>query len=295
MGNLWHKIKPYVYVAPALIPLLVFVYYSLIRSLLISFLDWNMVSLHPKWVGLANYQELLTSHEFWNASWNTIKYTFILQGFLFVIPVIVAFAITRVKPKWQNFYKSAIFAPSVLSLAVSSIIFLWLFNPIIGVINHLLSVFALPTINWLSDPYWSTWAISMIVTWKTFGYNFIILLAGFLAVSQELIESARVEGLRSSWGLLGRIMIPLASGTLLYVFINTIVMGVQYVFVPVEMLTNGGPNQATSNLVFLGYQYAFQFFKSGLASATAVLTFVAFLPLIILLAYVFERKIYYEN
>lgn len=295
MKRFWKRVQPYVYIAPALLPLLIFVYYPLARSLQISFLEWNMVSPNPRWVGLDNYKELLSSGEFWIAFWNTAKYALLLLLFLFAAPFAVAFAVTRVGPGWRDFYKSAIFAPTVLSLAVSSVVFLWLLNPIIGVVNSVLTAVGLPAVNWLSDPSWAIWSVSAVVAWKTFGYNFIILLAGLLAVPRELVESSRVEGLRGNWGLLRKIMIPLTGGTLSYVFVTTIVLGIQYVFVPVEMLTNGGPNQATSNLVFLVYQYAFQFFQSGLASAAAILTFLVFLLLIALQAFVFERRIYYEN
>jgi sn-glycerol 3-phosphate transport system permease protein len=246
-------------------------------------------------VGLDNYRNLLTSDEFWGAARHTVGYSCLLVLFLFASPFLVAFAITRVGTKWGNFYRSAIFAPTVLSLAVSSIVFLWLLNPVIGVINKVLQLFGIPAVNWLSDPTWAIWAVTVSASWKTFGYNFIVLLAGLLAVPQEMLESARLQGLRSSVGLIRKIIIPLTAGTLIYVFITAIVVGLQYVFVPVEMLTNGGPNQTTSNLIFLVYQYAFQFFKGGLASAAAVITFLGFLLLIIIQAFVLDRRAHYEN
>ncbi|WP_019121400.1 carbohydrate ABC transporter permease [Brevibacillus massiliensis] len=295
MNRMWRQVRPYAYILPALLPLLVFVYYPLVQSVQISFLEWNMVSPNPKWVGLANYRDLLASDEFWLSVKNTGFYAVFFLVTLFAAPFLAAFGVTRVNSRWSAFYKSALFAPTVLSLAVASILFLWLLNPVIGVVNHLLSLAGLPGVNWLSDPFWSKWAVSMAASWKLFGYNFIVLLAGLLAIPQELSESARVQGLRSSWGLMGRIVIPLMSGTLIYVFVTAIVVGIQSVFVPVEMLTGGGPNQATTNLVFLVYQYGFQFFKSGLASATAIVTFLAFLLLIVVQALVMDRRAYYEN
>ncbi len=295
MKRLWRTLMPYVYILPALLPLLIFVYYPLLQSVHISLLEWNMVSPHPKWVGLANYTDLLTSDEFWTAFQNTGIYALILLIGLFAAPFLVAYAVTQVKEGQGAFYKGAIFTPTVVSLSVSSIVFLWLFNPVIGVLNHLLGTIGIAPINWLSDPAWAKWAVGLSVIWKAFGYNFIILLAGLLAVPQEMSESARVQGLKSSFGMLRKIIIPLTSGTLIYVFVTAIVVGIQYVFVPVEMLTNGGPNQATTNLVFLVYQYGFQFFRSGLASATAIITFAIFLLLIIVQALVMDRRAYYEN
>lgn len=291
----WRRVKPYAYILPTLIPLLVFVYYPLFHSFQISFVEWNMVSPHPKWVGLANYKNLLTSGEFWTAVKNTAVYSLILLIGLFAAPFIAAFGVTQIKNRTASFFKGALFAPTVLSLSVSAIVFLWLLNPVIGIINQLLGMIGIPGVNWLSDANWAKWAVSLSVIWKTFGYNFIVLLASLLAVPQELKEAARVQGLRSSFGLMRKIIIPLSTGTLIYVFVTSIVVGIQYVFVPVQMLTNGGPNQATSNLVFLVYQYGFQFFKSGLASATAIVTFFAFLLLIIVQALYMDRRAYYEN
>ncbi len=289
------KCKPYLFLAPALLPLLLFVFVPLGRSVYLSFLNWNMVSPNPEWVGLANYKELLTSSEFWKSTLNTLKYAGFLLVFLLVFPYVTAYSVTHVSPKLQGFYKSALFVPHVLSLAVASVIFLWMFNPVVGVINEGLKLLHLPTVNWLSSPNWALFSVALIVAWNTFGYHFIILLAGILAVPQEVVESARVEGLRSNVGLLRKIVLPLTGPTVLFVFIMTIIMGIQFAFVPIQMLTNGGPNQETTNLVFLTYQYGFQFFRSGLASATAVLTFGFFVILIVIQALVLERRVHYEN
>lgn len=292
----WKRLKPYVYIAPALLPLLLFVFFPLFKSVQISFLEWNMVSPNPKWVGLDNYRELLLdSREFRVATWNTVKYALWLMLFLVCFPFLTAFAVTRVSERAQAFYKSALFVPTVLSLAVAALIFLWLYNPIVGVLNGVLTALGFSPVNWLNDPDWALFSMVLIVAWKTFGYHFIILLAAMLAVPGEIIESTRVEGLRSQWGLLRRIILPLTSGTLLFVFMMAIVNGIQYAFVPVQMLTNGGPDQQTNHLVFLTYQYGFQFFRSGLASATAVLTFLFFFMLVLIQALFLERRVHYEN
>lgn len=293
--SVFNKIKPYLYLAPVVIPIAVFVYYPLVKSVEISFLSWNMVSPNRKWVGLDNYEYLLTSSEFWKSAWNTGLYTILLLLLLLVAPFFVAYAVTQVRGKLQSFYKSAIFVPTVLSLAVSSIVFLWLFNPISGSVNNLLGLIGLPSVNWLSDPSWALISIVIITSWKTFGYHFILLLSGILSVPQDIVEAARIDGVNSSLGLIRRIYIPLSSGTLMFVFVITVVLGIQWSFVPIQMLTNGGPDQSTTHLVYTVYQYAFQFFRSGLASAVSVLTFLVFSGLIIFQAFVMERRVHYEN
>lgn len=293
--KLFNKVKPYLYLAPAIIPLAIFIYYPLAKSLEISFFNWNMVSENRQYVGFDNYMYLINSDEFWKSVWNTIVYTLLLLLFLLVLPFFVAYAVTRVRDKLQSFYKSAIFVPTVLSLAVSSIVFLWLLNPISGSINHLLGMLGIPGINWLSTPGWALISVVIITSWKTFGYHFILLLSGILSVPQDLVEAAKIDGVHTNMGLLRRIYIPLSSGTIMFVFVITVVFGIQWSFVPIQMLTNGGPDQTTIHLVFSVYQYAFQYFRSGLASAIAVLTFLAFLGLIIFQAFVMERRVHYEN
>lgn len=293
--TVFQKLKPYLYVAPAVIPVAIFVYYPLVKSLEISFLNWNMVSPNREWVGLGNYTTLLTSGEFWQSVLNTGIYTVLLLLLLLVAPFLVAYAVTQVRGKLQSFYKSAIFVPTVLSLAVSAIVFLWMLNPISGTVNHFLGLVGIPPVQWLTDPNWAIVSIVIITSWKTFGYHFILLLSGVLSVPQDVVEAARVDGVDSNFGLIRRIYIPLASGTLLFVFVITIVFGIQWSFVPIQMLTNGGPDQATTHLVYTVYQYAFQFFKSGMSSAAAVLTFIVFSGLIIFQAFVMERRIHYEN
>lgn len=293
--TVFKKLKPYLYLAPAVIPIAVFVYYPLVKSVEISFLSWNMVSPNRKWVGLDNYVHLLTSAEFWKSVWNTGMYIVLLLLLLLVAPFFVAYAVTQVRGKMQSFLKSAIFVPTVLSLAVASIVFLWLFNPISGSVNHLIGLIGLPSVNWLSDPGWALISIVIITSWKTFGYHFILLLSGILSVPQDIVEAARIDGVSSSMGLIRKIYIPLSGGTIMFVFVITVVLGIQWSFVPIQMLTNGGPDQATTHLVYTVYQYAFQFFRSGLASAVSVLTFIAFSGLIIFQSLVMERRVHYEN
>jgi len=238
---------------------------------------------------------LLTGKEFWNSALNTGIYTVLLLLFLLVAPYFVAYAVTQVRYKLQSFYKSAIFVPTVLSLAVSSTVFLWIFNPISGSLNRILELFGIPGVNWLTNPNWALFSVVLITAWKTFGYHFILLLSGILSVPQEIVEAARIDGVKSNLGLIWRIYVPLSGGTILFVFVITVVFGIQWSFVPIQMLTNGGPDQTTTHLVFTVYQYAFQFFRSGLASAAAVLTFIVFLGLIAFQAFVMERRVYYEN
>lgn len=292
------KIKNLLYICsflfPALFFLVVFTYWPVIRTFELSFYNWNMVSPNPKWVGLTNYSIILSSREFWLAAKNTILYIVLLLFLNLVIPYFGAFALARLIKKGQTFYKGIIFMPSVLSLAVASVIFLWIFNPLTGPLNMFLSMIGMEPPNWLKSNNWVIIALGVITAWKSFGYNFILLLAGMSAVPEELIEAARLEN-AGNRTIFWRIICPLTSSTALYVLVMTIIMGLQYVFVPIQMLTGGGPDQASTNLVFIVYQYAFNFFQTGTASACAIITLIIFAALIIVQSKILEKGVHYEN
>lgn len=285
---------PAFFLAPAMVFLAVFTFWPLLSTVRLSFYQWNMVSPYPKWVGLANYLEILQSREFWLAAWQTVEYTLILLVLIVAIPYLCAYILTHLISRGQSVYRGLIFMPSVLSLAVASVIFLWLYNPLAGPLNTVLQSLGLPAPSWLSSYGWVILALALITAWKCFGYNFIVLLAGMVAVPQELIEAARLEN-ASNWQIFWKIVRPMTSATALYVFVMTVIIGSQYVFVPIQMLTNGGPDQASTNLVFLTYQYAFNFFQTGKAAACAVLTLLIFGGLILIQWRVLEKGVYYES
>lgn len=279
---------------PALSLMIAFIYIPMATTLRISFYQWNMVSPVQHWVGLANYQEILGSRELWMGLWNTGIYVVILLVLNLAIPYVCAFILSRLIPGGQAFYKAAIFLPSVLSLAVASVIFLWIFNPLTGPANAMLSAVGFSPPNWLKSNGWVLLALGTITAWKCFGYNFIIFVAGLTAVPLEIIEAAKLDG-ASNWKIFWRIVLPLTSSTALYVFVMTVVMGSQYMFVPIQMLTDGGPDQGSSNVIFLVYQFAFNFFLTGKAAAFAVLVLILFAGFIILQGKVLEKGVHYEN
>lgn len=282
------------FLLPAALLLAVFVYWPMITTVRLSFFQWNMISPTPLWVGGDNYREVLRSRELAVAALNTVWYVLLLLVANLVLPYGCAYVLAHVVRRGQNFYKCAIFLPSVLSLAVASVIFLWIFNPITGPVNAALRWLGMMPPSWFKAHGWVIVALAVITAWKCFGYNFILLLAGIANVPAELIEAARLDG-ASKWTIFRRIVLPLTAPTALYVLSLTVVMGAQYVFVPIQMLTGGGPDQGSTNLIFLIYQYGFQFFTIGKAGAVALITLLLFAGFIVLQGRVLERGVHYEN
>ena len=279
---------------PAGLLFLVFFYWPLLQNAYLSLFSWNMVSPNMKFVGAENFSVIFASPELWKILLNTVLFVVIMLVLNFVLPYIYSFILGHVVKCWSSFYRSALFLPSTLSLAVASILFLWIYNPLAGPLQIILSWLSLESPRWFKEDYLVIFAICTIIGWKVFGYNMIVMLAAMVAVPKELIEAAKLEN-ASNWTIFRKIILPMTSSTAIYVFTITVVFGLQYVLVPVNMLTQGGPDQGSSNLVYIIYQYAFTFFQTGRSAAYAVITMVCYLLFLFVKNKYLEKKVYYEN
>lgn len=282
------------YLLPAGLLFLIFFYWPLLQNAYLSLFSWNMVSPNMKFVGAENFSVIFASPELWKILLNTVLFVVIMLVLNFVLPYIYSFILGHVVTRWSSFYRSALFLPSTLSLAVASILFLWIYNPLAGPLQIVLSWFSLESPRWFKEDYLFIFAICTIIGWKVFGYNMIVMLAAMVAVPKEMIEAAKLEN-ASNWTIFRKIILPMTSSTAIYVFTITVVFGLQYVLVPVNMLTQGGPDQGSSNLVYIIYQYAFTFFQTGRSAAYAVITMVCYLVFLFVKNKFLEKKVYYEN
>ena len=292
------KVKKENYMIAFLVPAIgiftTFVFWPIVRTIYLSFFDWNMISKNKKFVLLDNYTNILTDSVIYKSLGNTFLYIIFLGIFNFILPYIFAYALALLISRLKSFYRAIIFFPSIISLVVASLVFLWLFNPMSGPISKVYELFGIESPFWLKTNGLVILLVSIITAWKIFGYNLILLLAGVLEVPSELIESAKIDKL-SNFQIFIYIVLPMTSSTALYVLIMTVVYGLQQVFVPINVLTQGGPNNGSTNLVYSIYQYAFTFFQTGRASALAIITTLFFFVLISLKIKILEKGVYYEN
>lgn len=292
------KVKKENYMIAFLVPAIgiftTFVFWPIVRTIYLSFFDWNMISKNKKFVLLDNYTNILTDSVIYKSLGNTFLYIIFLGIFNFILPYIFAYALALLISRLKSFYRAMIFFPSIISLVVASLVFLWLFNPMSGPISKVYELFGIESPFWLKTNGLVILLVSIITAWKIFGYNLILFLAGVLEVPSELIESAKIDKL-SNFQIFIYIVLPMTSSTALYVLIMTVVYGLQQVFVPINVLTQGGPNNGSTNLVYSIYQYAFTFFQTGRASALAIITTLFFFVLISLKIKILEKGVYYEN
>lgn len=284
----------YLLLAPATILFAVFMFYPLLYTFYLSFFDWNMTRPTKEFVGLANYISVFTDPNFGKIMGNTVLYIALLLLFDFAAPYVFSFILSFVVKKGKNFYKSAIFLPSVISLVVGTMIFVWLLNPISGPVAAVAKALGLTVPIWSNTQGLVIVVLSIMTSWKIFGYNFIVVMAGVSSVPLEVVEAARLDNI-PNWRIFLNIVVPMSSSTGIYVLILSIVTGMQQLFTPINMITKGGPDNASTNLIYAVYDQAFGFFKTGTASAYAILMMVLFAFLLFLEFKFVEKSVYYEN
>ncbi len=282
------------FIAPALIGLGVFVYRPLVDTFMLSFYDWNMVRATRTFVGFANYHEMVESNTIRRAALNTGVYVMWLVGLIILFPLFVSAGLTYVNKHSRRFFTALIFAPMVISLGIASVLWLWVYNPISGLLGIIWSELGLQPVSWLSNPGTVLGAIAVIVAWKAFGYNMMLFIAGLGTIPRELIDAARVDGAEGAtlWRL---IILPLLAPTIVFVLFATLAMATEYVFTPIHVLTGGGPVDASTNIVFEIWRQAFRWFRVGYASAIAVTVFLLFLLLTVIQMRGSEKVVSYEE
>lgn len=183
----------WLFIAPASLAFLLFMFWPLVYTIYLSVLKWNMVAPIKVPVGLANYLEVLTDPVTLKLFANTGLYLVILIVLNVMIPYVFAFVNTFVMKRGKGVYKILLFMPSLISLVVGAIVLQWIFNPVSGPIGLVLGKLGLTMPAWSKTKGLVIVVISLVAVLKTFGYNFLVLLSGMSQVSTELIEAARLE------------------------------------------------------------------------------------------------------
>lgn len=281
----------YVLVFPALLFQIAFHVWPIIYSVYISMLDWNLLSGRKRFVGLANYQELLSSFEFWQIVRNTATYS--LGTVFFSIAFGLILAISLNERKWfRAAIEGAVFAPYVISFVSISLLWLWMLDPQWGLFNGILSALGLPRLQWLTSSSQALPSLILVSVWRSTGYAMLLCLAGLQSIPRNLYETASVEG-ASSWTQFRTITLPLLSPTLFFLVI-VLTLNTFQAFDIVSIMTRGGPANSTMLWVYHIYKLAFEYFRIGPASASATLLFIV---LVVLTAFQFKfssRRVFYS-
>jgi ABC-type sugar transport system permease subunit len=293
----WYRVSegltPYLLIAPLLILMAVFIYWPLIYSTYLSFFDWNFVRPEKDYVGWDNFTRLPDDPRFIQSLRGTAIYTVALIPLQVLLPLGLALLLFRTRDsRLQGAYRVLLFSPTVIAYSVAAIMWLWIFNPNYGVLNKALSFFGVDAVRWLSDRDTAIWAIIMVATWKTLGFHMLLYLAALEGIPKDYIEAAQLDG-ASNWQLMKSIRFPLMTPTFFFVLVTTVISVNDDVFAAINVLTNGGPFDSTTNIIYYLYQQGFKYFQIGAGSAVAVIVFAVTVFLTWLQFRFVERHVHY--
>jgi len=250
--KIWQKVKPalegYLYLSPTMIILGIFTFLPIITSFTLSLNRIAPFGSQTRFVGIENYTRLLQDPDYWGNIRFSLIFTFGTVPLGIALAVILAIALSYPLKRLSWFHRLLIFVPIVISSAVTGILFRWIYHPVVGYINYLLSLIGIEGPLWLSSKDWAVVAVILAVVWRQLGFNVIIALAGVQNIDGTYYEAAKVDG-ANVWHRIWHITLPLLSPTLFFlVLINTI--NSLQTFGEINILTDGGPGQATTNLIY---------------------------------------------
>ena len=266
---------PYLFLLPALVLFLAFRAYPLVNGLWLSFTSARLGRTHYTFVGLSNYEKLLSDDRFLLSLVNTAYYTAASTLPILALPLLLAVALNREVPL-KALLRGAFFFPFTLSVVTVGLTWLWLLDPLVGPFNYYLKRIGLPVGSLLAEPGSAMWGIVVTSVWWVTGYYLVIYLAGLQDIPRHLYEAASIDG-AGSWRSFWSITVPLLRPVFLFVFVIHIIGSFQ-IFGQVFIMTQGGPGDATRTVVQHLYETAFQnLFAFGSASAMAWVLFAVIL------------------
>ncbi len=281
------KSAAWLFILPAILGTIIFIIIPVFCSFSLSFMKWDLLN-PPEFVGLSNYKVVFSEPIFLKILINTIVFALSVSILGVIIPLILA-AILNSKIRGSEFYKTSYFLPFITPMIVIGIVWEWIFDPNIGILNTFLHIH----INWLYDTHFAMPALIIVTVWKLIGYNMIIFLSSLSGISQSLFEAAKIDG-ANSFQIFKNVTIPMLSPTIFFVVIITAISSFQ-VFDLIYLMTEGGPLDSTNVLVYAIYKNAFEYFNAGKASALAYVLFFIILVLTLIQWNLRKKLVYNED
>ncbi len=286
-------IRGYLWVSPWVIGAALFTFGPMLASLYLSFTQYNIVA-SPRWVGIQNYVTAFTKDNlFWGSLGRTLLYALISVPIGVIGSLSAALLLNR---SWRGtaFFRTCFFLPSLIPIVASALLWRWIFDPRLGLLNYVLSFVGVTGPGWFSSRDWAMPGLILVALWSTIGGSqMVIFLAGLQGIPRELYEAAEVDG-ADRWTQFRSVTIPLLTPTL---FFNLVigVIGALKVFSVAYIATEGGPNYATWFYVIHLYYEAFRYFEMGYASALAWIFFAVVITFTVLQVRWSSRWVYYEG
>lgn len=290
--RIFKNVEPYLYLIPAFALLLLFTYYPFVKNTVLSFFTVNKFREIKEFAGLANYIRVLTDETFLQAIGNTLVFVITTVPVSIVIGLALAL-LAKKRRKTSSVYEAMYALSMAISVSVVAMIFQFAFNPSMGIINKVTGL----DISWLTDPKTALKAIILIQIWANVGYNFIFLLSALRGMSEEIIESAKVDG-ATGIRLLTKIILPMISPTLLFLLMKDIAYAMTTcsftLILTYPVFHNGGPNGTTEMIMSYVYGKGIAGTNYNAAFAATTVGFVLAAVMMILSLILEKRKVNYQ-
>lgn len=291
-------LEGYLYLAPTLILLAIFVFIPIFTSFQLSLHAIAPFGNKTRFIGLDNYIRTFTSAEYWGIVRNTLLFVLGTVPTGLFLAVVLAILLSYPLRNLRWLHRALIFVPVIISSAVAGVLFRWLYHPVVGYLNYWMVQLGLfesmkEAPNWLSSKNWALTAVIIATTWRQLGFNVIIALAGVQNIDNSFYDAAKVDG-ANAWLRIRHITLPLLSPTLFFLLIINVIYSFQ-AFGEIHILTQGGPGKATTTMVYNIYQLAFVGTPNrGLASAQAYILAV----MVVVMSYVnfssVNKRVHYQ-
>jgi multiple sugar transport system permease protein/sn-glycerol 3-phosphate transport system permease protein len=285
------RLAPYAYVFPAVLLLVLFTYWPIAFSAFLSVNKTNLLSGRSAFVGLDNFETLLGDPTFLSSLRVTLLFTLYSVPARLVLALLIAHVV-RGDRVFGRILRGAYFLPYVTSSVAISVIFSWMFNTDLGVVNNIVEALGGPRIPWLQQGQWALVAIAIVAVWKQLGYDVILYVAALNAIPGSFYEAAAMDGATARRRFFD-ITIPLVAPTTLFLLLVSVIQSLQ-VYTLVNIITQGGPAGATNVLMHQLYYLSFVLFDVSSGSAVAMLMFVILIGLAVLQFRIGRDKVVHE-
>ncbi len=277
----------WLFISPALLLFLLFILGPFVAAMALSFYSYDLLT-PAQFVGLQNFKALVHDDLLVTALGNTFVFAFASVVTHLVGGLLLALAVNRGLHKVLSYFvRTAVFFPFLISWAAVALLWKYVLDPTFGIFSFYLGKIGITAPDWFTDPAWALPSIIGIDFWHTIGYTFLIMLAGLQTVPAEMTEAARVDGANSVQTFFF-VTLPLMTPTMFFASVITFI-GAFQIFDPVQIITQGGPNDSTITAVMYLYETGFQAFQIGYASTIALVVF-AVIMLVTLLQFWGSRK-----
>ncbi|GAA2225740.1 sugar ABC transporter permease [Herbiconiux moechotypicola] len=286
-GRAKRRLQIAAFLAPALAILALFVFWPMLSALRLSFTDASGFG-REQYIGLENYVEVFTDPDIVRSMGNTLLYAVLFAPAAIVLALLLAMAINSPRLPLRGVFRTWLFLPFIVSLAVAAFAWQYLLDPQVGLLNYWLQVFGVRIGNVLQDPVLAMPTVALVAVWKSFPFYMIVFLAGLQEIPSSLYEAAKMDG-AGPWSRFRNVTLPLLGNTTGFVVIIATIAALQ-AFDQIYVMTGGGPYKSTQTVVMQIYQSGFKDLDLGFASALSYVLLVATLVLSLVQFFITSRR-----